>query len=751
MSFQENGLYISIFPPDGEEIKPDRNSTTRVTTRVNITNQKHETGVRLEVSLDLNPELQQWCKKHSYKISLGYQQYQEIEFLWDIPPDATSDTYDYDLKIEFLRSDYFRYFQPKRRQLTILPTFKPQPIPFSFDITPASNSTQPITLSPGIPLNLEIDVHNRSNRVDNFRISSDLEDAWYRIRYPEAIEREGAIDGMDALNLLPGEKAGETGKIIYLSIHPPADTVAGNYKPEIQLHSLNSPDLFSKKIVYLNIPPQYLLQAELQTILNKVSYKKGQYKIILTNQGNTFRIINPKVQSSDEDECCEYFLEPSSVRIPPNKTVEVKLEVKPDSKQKRPLLTTKQFNFQVDLIDRNNYTLPQNLPLKTSLFWRSRPLWQLVLLFVLALGFIGGCAWGIWWLFFKPKPEATITLKPERTEYPYGKSIAVDWTVENPETIDKMIIFDSELGANHINTQCYSFSDKPSNGNCIQINQDNLPNNCRINNNIISCSNVIFRHTKDIKQYTFKLRAITNKGGTIERETEPIAILEKPILKVFEPLKTSSRKYKPTDRIKFTFEVSNIKHFTGEDKMLLLINNERQKMPIISQQNIGEFCSRSVSDRYLCTLNIPKLADGEYTLGIELQYDDDGRIDKETKRFAIQEPITVQTPIKLNYFKINGRSTSPIVVEPDKPITISWLVTGKDVNVTIDCIGETLGNSGTKYLTVPEGESQSCTITASDTHSNNIQPRTLRVKVKERPKLEESETQKTIIKNPFGL
>ena len=746
MSFQENGLYIVIFPPDGEKITPNGNSTTRVT----ITNEKHQTGIRLEVSLDLKPALQKWCKNPSHKITIGYQQSQEIEFLWDIPLQATPGTYDYYLRIKFLRSTSFYSFHPKRRQLTILRTrVKPQihSIEPSFAITPASSSTNPIILSSRESLNLEIDVHNRSNRTDNFRLSTDLEDAWYLIRYPETIERVGAIDGINALNLNPGEK----GKI-YLNIHPPADTVAGNYKPEIKLHSLNSPELFLKKIVYLKIPPQYLLQAELQTILNKVSYKKGQYKISLTNQGNTFRVINCQPKSSDEDECCEYFLEPASVRIAPNKTVEVKLEVKPNSQQKRPFLGTKQFNFQVDLIDKNNEPLPKNLLLKGSLFWRSRPFWQLVLLFVLALSIIGGCAWGIWWLLFKPKPGAQITLKPEKTEYPYGKTIAVDWTVENFETIDKITIFDKEREQDKINTKCYYFDDKLNQKNCTLVTPDNLPNNCKINNNVIGCSNVVFLHAKDVKQYVFKLKAIPNKGEIIEQETETITILPKPTLTVFEPLKISPAKsrYQPKEALKLIVDVSNIEDFIGEDRIYLLINDASGEKPILSQENISQYCSPSIRDRYSCKIDLPRFTDGEYKVGIELHYDADGRINKKIERFTVPKPVIVKTPIKLNYFRINSSDSGTLEVEVGTPITVSWSVTGKNATVNVDCIGGQLGLQGRKRLNVPEGSTQSCTLEISDEEGATVLRRILGVKVKERPQPEEWEKPNTIIENPFG-
>ena len=736
MHFSENGLEIAIFPPKGEKIAPGDN----ITTRVSITNKRHQLGIRLAIFLELKPELKSWCSKQKHSLTIGYQQSQEIEFYWNIPVKAAAGTHTYHLRIEFLRSTSFYSIQPKIRQLTILPTVvTPQinRIEPSFTITPASSSTQPLSLSSGEALNLEIDVSNRSNKTDNFRVSTDLETAWYVVRYPETIKKVGAIEGSEALNLNPGEK----GKI-YLKVTPPADAVAGNYKPEIKLHSLNSPDLFLKKITYLNIPPRYLLQTEIQVILDRVSQKNGQYKIALDNKGNTFRKIELRVQSSDENECCDYFLDTNIVRLAPKKAVEVKLEVKPNARQKRPFLRSKQFNFQVDLIDKNDYPLPKDRPLKSSLFWRSRPIWQLILLCLAIIGVLGGCFWVIRWLFFAPKPKAQVTLKSEKSAYSYGEKIALNWAIENPQEISKVELFDKALGEDSVNTQCYVFDEAISTKNCLSISQEDLPNNCQSNSKIISCSDIIFRHAKAVKDYTFILRAIPKRGEPVVQEAK-VSILEKPSIEIIEPLKTSKQESQPNEPISLSFEVSKIEHLVGKDRVFLLVNNERQTEPIITPQNVNEVCSQAISDRYLCEVNLPQLAEGENTVGIELQYDTDGRKNRQPQKFNLQNPITVKTPITLNYFRINNSDSGTLEVEAGTPITVSWFVTGKNAKVNLDCVGGQLALQGTKTLNVPEGVTQTCTLEILDDIGQTIDNRTLGVKVKEAPKLEELEEEKT--------
>ena len=736
MKFIENGLEITVFPPDGEEIAP--NSVT--STRVNITNKQHEVGVRLEVSLNLDPAIQTWCKKRKHNITIGHLKSQEVEFIWEIPIQASAGTHNYYLKTEFLRSTSFYSFQPKVRQLTILPTVvKPQidNVEPTFTIAPATSSTQPITLSCGETLNFEIDVYNRSNKTDNFRVSTDLENSWYVIRYPEVMKKIGVIDGSNSLNLNPREE----GKV-YLEVTPPSDTLAGNYKPEIELRSLNSSRLFLKKIVYLNIPAEYVLEADFKNILDRVSKKKAQYNILLTNRGNTLRKIDFQVQTSDENECCEYFLEKSSVQIPPNKTVENKLEVQPNSKQKKSFIRTKTYNFQVNLIDRNNYPLPENLPIKSSLHWRSRPLWQSILLFLLIISVLGGCAWGIWRLLFSPQPQPQITFEPEKAQYPYGETIAFKWKVENFQQISTIKVFEKALGVENINMQCYSFDGESSDGDCIQISSQ-LPQNCKIERDTASCSNVVFGYAKDIKEYTFEVKAFSKKGKEIEEiaKEAKVSILAKPGLKIFEPsLKVSDTEYKPSEEIPLSFEISDINNLVGEDKIFLLINDKLQPEPIITPQNIGKVCSNS-SDRFLCEINIPGFSEGKYTIGIELQYDRDGRNDKKPERFVVKEPIVVKTPIDLEYFKINSSDNGTLEVEPGTPITVSWSVTGTNAKVNLDCVGGQLGLQGTKTLNVPEGTTQACSIKVLDESGEIFAERILSVKVKELPEPEKPEPQ----------
>lgn len=723
MRFRENGLEITIFPPNGEEIAPGSNSTTKV----NIINHQHQLGIKLQVSLNLKAHLQSWCKKHQYSITIGYRQSQEVEFIWNIPIEAVAGIYNYYLNVRFLNSTSFSSFQPKVRQLTVLPTIvAPQinNIEPSFTISPASSSTQPIILS-SKDLNLEIDVHNRSNKTDNFRVSTDLELAWYAIRYPEVFENMGVIDGANALNLNPREKGQ-----INLQITPPPGTVAGNYKPEIKLHSLNSPDLFLKKIIYLNILAEHILEAELKNILNRVSHKKGQYNIRLTNKGNTFRKIKLEVRSSDEDECCEYFLSQSLVKIPPDKTVETKLEVQPNSQQKKSFFKAKEFNFQVDLIDSNNYPLPKNLPLKSNLQVRSRPLWQLILLLLLIVGVLGVSAWGIWRLLFYPQPEPKIiSFEPEKVEYPYGKSIALEWTLENYQQISSVEIYDKAIEDDRNNRKCYYFNETSPDKDCIQLTTKQESENCNIARTVVSCSD-IFPHAKSVKEYTFKLEAKSDRRQPIIEEAK-LSILPKPTIKIFEPITVSSTEYKPEEPNSLSFEVSNIDNLVGEDKVFLLINNKRQAEPVITPENISEVCTKSINDRYACTINIPQLSVGEYTLGIELQHDDDGRKNLEPKQFIVSQPIVVQIPIELKYFKINDKDDGTIEEEANTPIIVSWSVTGSNAKVNLDCVGGQLDLQGTTRLNVPEGSSQTCNLEVLDKSGKSIIRKSLTVEVAE--------------------
>ena len=212
-----------------------------------------------------------------------------------------------------------------------------------------------------------------------------------------------------------------------------------------------------------------------------------------------------------------------------------------------------------------------------------------------------------------------------------------------------------------------------------------------------------------------------------------IYILPKPTLTIFDTLKAAVTKSEAKNNIELSFAISDVKNFVGEDKIFLIINNELQRSPIITPQNISEFCSATISDRYSCNIDIPNLTDGKYSLGIELQSDSDGRLDKKIERFILPEPILIGTPIKLNYFKINNSDSGTLQVNADEPIFVSWSVTGKNAQVNLDCIGGELGLQGRKKLNVPENTTQYCTLEVLDKEGKLKFRRILGVKVKERP------------------
>ena len=362
-------------------------------------------------------------------------------------------------------------------------------------------------------------------------------------------------------------------------------------------------------------------------------------------------------------------------------------------------------------------------------------LFNKLLLFLLCIGCLSGIAWLIWWKFLQPKPEAVVTIKPEQDSYTYGKTIAVSWAIKNFNNIEKTLIFDSKLGQDNFNTKCFYFDPNLSQPNCTLITPSQLPNNCQIQANTVDCNNLVFYHAKKPDSYIFKIQAIIKQEQTIEQETEPITITERPTLQVYEPLKTSDTTYQPNENITLEFEVSNISNLTSEDKVFLIVNNQRQAQPILTSDNINQNCIPSISDRYLCKVNVPRLPQGEYNLGVEVQYAPDGLVKSEPQRLISSQQIAVQTPIKLQYFRINNSYSGTLEIEPDKPISVSWWVTG-DAKVNIDCIGVQPGLRGSERLNVPPGVIESCELDILDQKGKLIQTKTLRVKVKERPKPE---------------
>ncbi len=305
-----NPLAIIANPPRAQAVAPGSIFELSVT----VNNQGGQSAL-IDIFIDdVSHILTEWCVSPRERLALGSQQSGEVIFQFRVPVQTPSNTYNYQLVIDaplhYPEDTPIRY----SRQVQVLPTLQDavrvnDP---TFILDPATSSRSPAVLQPGEMLPVQVVVHNRSDRVDNFRASCvDLPQNWFSVRYPEGLKLPGLVTESDGLNLNPGTK-GE----IFLLLQPPRDAVAGSYFPTVRVYSANNPDLALLDVIYLNILPFYLLNVELRTILGKVKRMAGLYEVRLTNLGNTARELILEARTADEEDVCVYTLAGEQERQP---------------------------------------------------------------------------------------------------------------------------------------------------------------------------------------------------------------------------------------------------------------------------------------------------------------------------------------------------------------------------------------------------------------------------------------------------
>ncbi|NJN20535.1 MAG: hypothetical protein HC812_04185 [Leptolyngbya sp. RL_3_1] len=153
-------------------------------------------------------------------------------------------------------------------------------------------------------LQFQIQVFNRSERVDRFRlVCLDLPPRWVQITYPQDTQGLGLVVEGDSLGLNPGEQG-----LILLTLTPPAEALADIYIPTLQLLAENDPDLALLELIYLRVLPIYQLQSELITLARQVRTQPAQFQLLLTNEGNSPRHVAVAARDLEEPDLCTYTL-----------------------------------------------------------------------------------------------------------------------------------------------------------------------------------------------------------------------------------------------------------------------------------------------------------------------------------------------------------------------------------------------------------------------------------------------------------
>lgn len=506
--------------------------------------------------------LRQWCTSPSERVALGAGQSSEVIFQFQIPPQVLPAIYTYQVVID--APDHYPEDTPiqftKRLQVTPLFETGVQVNDPTFTLAPLSSSAQPVGLQPGATLAVKVQVHNRSDRVDRFRLTCpDLERSWFMIRYPEGVEVPGLISSGDGLRLNPGGK-GE----ILLYLTPPIDAPAGIYSPTIRLFSANKPELNLLDVVYIQVSPIHLLNAELKTLISKVRRQAGVYQVRLFNTGNTRRNLLLRARSLDEEDArlftyswidrsgqvvrlpasttspgptthpeatltettIERSLPPAlPLQVAPKHTVDIGLHVKPVQWWRRPFFGSgRTSNFVVVVEDVQELPLPAE-PLQGTLIWKARPWWQFLLVLLTGLSAIALLGFAVWWVFFRPMtPPKILSFVPVSTNYQEaeGKPVRLSWQISNLKRIGKLEILgrSREEGTVLSQPEVYDFSQG------IPKQLDEL---CTVSRAVLNCQNVPTEAHK-AGNYVFELSVFPQGAGAAQRQalatakTDPVKI-----------------------------------------------------------------------------------------------------------------------------------------------------------------------------------------------------------------------------------
>ncbi|AFY44274.1 hypothetical protein [Nostoc sp. PCC 7107] len=701
---------------------------------VTVTNKGVESAL-IDIYIDeLSTQLIQWCDAPKQRLALSSNSVGEVLFEFQVPVTAIPSTYNYAIVVD--APLHYPEDTPIRHgaRIQVLPAIETvvRVSDPTFSLLPLTSSRSPAKILPGAILQVNVNVHNRSDRVDRFRLSClDLPQEWVSIRYPEGLETAGLVIPNMGLNLNPGEK-GE----ILLQFQPPLDANAELYYPSIRLYSANNPDLMLLDVIYWEILPSYLLNAEMLIVVNRVRRKGGTFEVKLTNAGNTVREIAFEAVPIDEDKVCSYTTSPAMLRVLPGEKVSTKVTVVPVKWWYRPMFGAgRLLNFRIELTDQQQIPLP-NPALPGSLIWEPRPWWQFLLVLLTVIGSVAAIAFLIWLWFFRPlaTPKILQFLSSDATyQASNGDFIRLSWQIRHPkklQTVSLTGLFADGTAA--VQPIVYTFNGKiPA----------ELQPFCQIGA-VLTCSNVPTdaRKTGD---YTFQMQAFANDNpdlpsDTIKTNTIKIVPVPPPQLLQFSPaqsvyqeVKTSSTKISP-DTIRLNWKINDLDRL----KELRIIGrspenlvNSPQQIYDVSQgipDTLKTFCNQQ--NNQLNCRNVPANNRGAGDYIFELQVFTKTDTDKPSIS-PKTDLIKVQSlPSKIVEFKIDGNNPLPkypILInplKPNKPLNISWKVEGTN-NIKVELLpapGDIPRNGTIPYPVNQQPGSETITLQVTNTAGEKV-------------------------------
>ena len=685
------------------------------------------------------------------RLALSPQQSNEVTFEFQIPFNAQPGTYHYTLVVD--APEHYPQNTPIHfaRQVRVLlkeqtairandPTFSLQPI---------TNPDNQLTYKDN-PLQIVATVENRSLQVDSFRlVCPDFEEDWITIRYPATgLEAQGLLSDGNKLELNPSS-VGQ----IFLQFHPPADTLAGSYSPTIRLYSRNSPELVLLDVVYIQVPETYHLDVELNTLLGKVSRTSGKYEVTLANQGNLVRELRVSSKSCDEEEFCTYKYEPRQIKVFPGKSSAVSLEVKPNQWWRRPFFGEGLvINFKIDIEDTQELPVPQTLP-KGTLVWKSRPIWQLLSLILIALGLVGGVAFIVWRLL-NPDPLRLENVRSDSPSYREGdRSITLSWDIYNFNQLKKL-----ELKTN---------GPVPSEPKVFDFGKgipDELQKICQPQQQVLSCKQFKTDATTPGK-YSFELTADRGNAKFVTAKTSEVEIVALPAPEVvsISPNKYAYIKGEPillSWNIKNPEQLCGLKLITKQDGQTPLgqpitynfkqgnncgiipnlLNSKSASQPKNSPESQSKTPSKTGSKNLcnsqigmlICT-NVPVVSPttaGKYSFELQACYKSCEQANSKSIEGMIELKIK---PTKIVYFKLNGSDKNILNLENGQSITLAWKVEGdEEINVELSTQGK-VKPSDIEKIQVNKALEPKIELTVTDKSGKVLDKRDFLITVIEKP------------------
>lgn len=710
-------LEVDIYPRYALEGRPGETVELQVTV-LNRGRPRQTTGATIEIFLspaDCEQNLGEWCQKRNHKFGLAVGRSDQVTFHFDIPADALTGTYSFNLEVDAL-DDYPEdtpiqsplKLRVLDEQYTVVNVNDP-----TFTIEPPTSPGNPVALKPGNPLTCHVQVNNRSLQVDRFHLSADLDQDWLTIRYGQTnLGVLGIYASTNMLELNPGD----TG-LIEVEIHPPTEVLAGVYHPTFRLRSSNRPDLVLLDLIYLRVEDVHLLAVNLLVEQDRVEKGPGEYALHLHNQGNTVRQLMFRAKTREERELCRYKFTPPEIRLAPDRESEAFLQVYLIHQWRRSFAFWshgRSIRFQVELLDTEDQKLSRQEQLHDNqLVWKPRPWWHFLLLILAILGSIAGIWFLLWWYIFRPSPiPEVVKFAPHQESYTEGEEILLNfelyWKRRNVEQLRRI-----EITAD---PQPIEGADgKPSNLSpiliTVQPDQTVTPEDCKVSSNdgkhndTLICTS-LRTGAYAAGEYTFQVDVeVNNQGDRVDSET-PVRMEAKELPEIVEFV------VEPTEFIegKTTWATWTLSSLESLDQLVKLdITAESadglSSILVKSYSFDSEAPTNELSEcqqefrTWSCTaIPLPNtLNAGLYDLQMSGIARDGQDVEKDigatevsTAKIKVNSPpITIQTfdaVIKGQKIQIHpppATPNPPLCVKAGEAIELSWSVTGKEVSVNI--------------------------------------------------------------------